>query len=292
MQKFYFLASLLCFHLPAVFAQNTSIVPPPPAQNAPFFPVHDYAGLFTDEEFRDLNTQLQAYEKNTSNEFVIVVLGSIHNHVLEQVSLEIARSWQIGKYNRNNGVLLFITKKERQARLEIGRGLKDKVTDEQARQILQVFLNPNFTEEKYARGVRGVFEAVRKLVGDTYTTQAINNPFYRWQAALLVSITLILALIVQELLIIWLSGLAITVFATEYAYYANRWDIDLNYAMIYWFVCGFMLIFLLALLFGGGNRRGGGDSSYYDDDYYYSSGSSSGGSSGGSFDGDGASSDW
>lgn len=274
---------------PKLGAQESTLIPPPPKMFAPIF---DYARILSDEEYEDLDTQLRTYESQTSNEFVVVTWDSLDNAVLEQISLEFAQSWQIGKYERNNGILLFIAKKERQARLEIGKGLTSQISDEQARQILQKYFKPNFAQKKYVQGIKQVFEEVSKLVGDKFSNQPKENTLYRWQAVILLLTTIIIIIISQNQVWLWLAILAMMVTTIEYTYYQNRLDINLIYAIIYWLLTGSTILYhIICWGKGGKPPKRGGYRDTHDYEYRdYNSGSSD--SSGGSFDGDGGSGDW
>jgi uncharacterized protein len=148
-------------------AQLDKIVPtrPPASQGL----VIDYTNTLTQLQVQDLNQKLIAYDDSTSNQIAVVIMNTIGDNSLEDVSLEILRRWGIGSKEHNNGILLFIVKEDRKIRIEVGYGLEGVVPDVTAKTIINTDLRPNFIEENYYRGIDLAVDDLMKATRGEYT---------------------------------------------------------------------------------------------------------------------------
>ena len=104
MQRYFAFLCLFC--LPVLtFA---FVVPPKPTTY-----VSDYAKMLSSEEVVILETKLQDFERNTTNEIAVVTVLSLDGDTVENVAQEIFTKWGIGKKDKNNGVLLLISLEDR-----------------------------------------------------------------------------------------------------------------------------------------------------------------------------------
>ncbi|MGB2553902.1 TPM domain-containing protein, partial [Campylobacter sp. MOP51] len=82
--------------------------------------VVDEANILTKGAKDSLTATLEAHEKATTNQVVVVTLKSLHNYSIESYSLALARKWAIGQKDKDNGVLLVIAPNEKEVRIEVG----------------------------------------------------------------------------------------------------------------------------------------------------------------------------
>lgn len=96
---------------------------------------------------------------------VVVTIPSLDGDAIEDLAVRIVEKWGLGQKERNNGVLLLIAVRDRRAKIEVGYGLEDRLTDALSRRILEDRLFPAFREKDYAGGVLatcdGIIEATR-----------------------------------------------------------------------------------------------------------------------------------
>jgi len=126
--------------------------------------VNDYANLFTPEEEKILEDKISDLEKKSSVEIGILTIESLNGQPLFTYSMAVARSWGIGKKDKDNGLLILIAKKERKIRIEVGYGLEGTITDAQAFWLIENILKPKFRQQKYFQGVNEVLDRISEAI--------------------------------------------------------------------------------------------------------------------------------
>ena len=130
--------------------------------------VVDRAGILGAQAEAALDARLAALEKETSDQLVVVTVPSLENEPINEFGLRLGRGWRVGQKGLDNGVLVIVAPAERQARIEVGYGLEDLLTDERSAQILRDRMIPNFRKGFMERGVGdGVAASVATLKSDT-----------------------------------------------------------------------------------------------------------------------------
>jgi uncharacterized protein len=127
--------------------------------------LNDYAGLLTKEEVADLETKLETFEKNTTNEIAVVTIESLDGDTIENVAQEIFTKWGIGKQDKNNGVLFLISLGDRKTRIHTGYGVEGDLTDIGTSYIQQDIVTPAFREGKYFDGINGAVDKMIEALG-------------------------------------------------------------------------------------------------------------------------------
>lgn len=103
-------------------------------------PVMDLAGLLSDSEERQLVAL--AYELHTNNgpQITILTVNDLQGYAIEDFSIRLAEKWQLGSREKDNGLLVIISKAERKVRIEVGGGIEGEITDfDTARFTRQIF---------------------------------------------------------------------------------------------------------------------------------------------------------
>jgi uncharacterized protein len=68
--------------------------------------VSDYAGRLNRAQIDELTALIQQYERQTSIEFAVVVVNSLHGQSAREYAVGIGDAWGVGKAGRNNGIVL------------------------------------------------------------------------------------------------------------------------------------------------------------------------------------------
>ncbi len=134
--------------------------PPKPAAR-----VNDYAAVLDETGRSAIEERLAAFERQTSNQVVVALVPSLDGQAIEDVAVRLVEAWGLGQKDKNNGVLLLIAIVDRRARIEVGYGLEDRLTDALSRRILEDRLFPAFRSGNYAGGIlatcEGIIDATR-----------------------------------------------------------------------------------------------------------------------------------
>jgi uncharacterized protein len=127
--------------------------------------VNDYAGVLNAQAESAIGAKLAEFERDSSTQIVVAVIPALDGDAIEDVATRTLERWGLGQKGRNNGVLLVIAMAERRARIEVGYGLEDRLTDALSRRILEDRLFPAFRTGDYAAGISatcdGIIEATR-----------------------------------------------------------------------------------------------------------------------------------
>lgn len=154
------LKSLLIIILLLFPAQLPALEAPPLAGR-----VNDLARMLPPESLQRLEQRLAAFERETSNQVVVLTVPTLQGDDIDRFSIRVAEAWKIGQKGRDNGVLLVIAKEERKVRIEVGMGLQGVLPDITAGRIIRDVMRPYLKSGNYdqgiAAGVDGIIAATK-----------------------------------------------------------------------------------------------------------------------------------
>lgn len=120
----------------------------------------DDAGILAPATEETLESLLARLEEAAGLQLVVLTIPSLADEPIESYALRVAQIWELGSRARDDGVLLVVAVGDRQARIEVGYGLEDKLPDVVAGRIIRDTMTPHFRRGDYDRGVLG---AVREI---------------------------------------------------------------------------------------------------------------------------------
>lgn len=127
--------------------------------------VVDAANLLSPTQEQALTAQLSALEADGKGpQFVVATTPTLKGQEINFYSIDLARAWQLGANERGDGVLLLVAPNERQVRIEVGKGLEQRLPDEVCAEIIKTDLLPAFRSGDMAGGIeRGVGAIIAQL---------------------------------------------------------------------------------------------------------------------------------
>jgi uncharacterized protein len=129
--------------------------------------VVDDAGLLSAEDERTITVDLEALEKKTTDQLVLVTLPSLQGFEIEEFGYKLGRHWGVGQEGKDNGVILIVAPKERKVRIEVGRGLEGVLPDAIAKVIIENAILPKFRSGDFPGGIKaGLRDITLVLTGD------------------------------------------------------------------------------------------------------------------------------
>ena len=138
-------------------------LPLPAAQQTPLPAlsgrVVDDAGMLAAAERTRLEADLARLEADTSVQLVVVTVPRIEGPI-EDFSLRLAEAWEIGHSGSDTGLLLLVSRNDRQSRIEVGYGLEAAIPDGLAGRILRDELAPRFAAGDFESGLRAAAVAL------------------------------------------------------------------------------------------------------------------------------------
>ena len=131
--------------------------------------VNDYADLLSASATAQIQQKLEALEQDTGAQVVVLTIDSLEGEQLEEYSLRVAETWELGRAEQDDGALLLIAKNDRKMRLEVGYGLEPVLSDVISKRILDQILRPNFRAGDFDGGVERAIDAIDGLIRGTGT---------------------------------------------------------------------------------------------------------------------------
>ena len=126
--------------------------------------VTDLANLLPIEAESRLEAKLKTLESETGAQVAVLTVPSLEGEVIEDFSLRVAETWQLGRETQDDGVLVLVARDDRRVRIEVGYGLEGAITDLQSRRIIDGLMVPRFRQGDFAGGIEAAVNAVAGAV--------------------------------------------------------------------------------------------------------------------------------
>jgi uncharacterized protein len=134
------------------------------AVDVPAKPPHyfnDFASLIDLQTAQKLNQQLEEFERQTSNQILVVIYPSLPaDAAIEDFTQDAFRAWKPGQQGRNNGAILFVFLKDRKMRIQTGYGLEGALPDAICKRIISDEIAPRFQAGDFSGGMTAAVNAM------------------------------------------------------------------------------------------------------------------------------------
>ncbi|MCE5329496.1 TPM domain-containing protein, partial [bacterium] len=153
--------------------------------------VNDFAGMLDSATIDNITGIITDVNTKTTAEIAVVTVNNLQGITIEEYAVKLFEKWGIGKKEKNNGVLLLISKEDRLLRIEVGYGLEGALTDLESGRIINDIIVPQFKADDYNTGVyNGVIAIANEIYadagipaeGEVATTEYVapKEPPYFW----------------------------------------------------------------------------------------------------------------
>lgn len=149
------------------------VIPP-----APKAYVHDAANVINKTTAQQLEQKLQAFERETSIQFVVAVYPKMQSDSdVADYSQRVFDKWGVGQKQTNNGVVMFVFMEDRQVFIVTGYGIEGALPDVTAKRIIEDEVIPRFREGDFSGGIvagatsviaatRGEYKGTGRTIGE------------------------------------------------------------------------------------------------------------------------------
>lgn len=142
----------------------------------PAGPVYDGANVIDDTDEAVLDQRLRAYNQSTGRAVIVATVPSLDGQEIEPYANELARAWDIGGKETEQGLLFLVAPNERKLRIENSRGLDERMTDIMSGRIIRDVVVPQFKAGKMSQGiVLGTDAIIKQLDLDPAQAKAIEE---------------------------------------------------------------------------------------------------------------------
>lgn len=122
--------------------------------------VNDFTKTLSASENNLLEAKLRAYNDSTSTEITVVIVNTIGQEHIGLYVTELGHDWKVGKKGKDNGIVLFIAKDDRNMNISTGYGMEGIITDARSRNIIENILAPNFRKNHFYEGIDQATDAL------------------------------------------------------------------------------------------------------------------------------------
>lgn len=112
--------------------------------------VVDTTGTLSQSIVDSLNSDLKNFDPTA--QIAVVFVNSTSPESLEDYSIHLADKWKVGYKGIDNGVILLVAKADHKIRIEVGRGVEDKLTDAESGRIINNVIAPKFKQGDFDGG--------------------------------------------------------------------------------------------------------------------------------------------
>jgi len=180
-----------------LFAQE--VIPPAPTA---YF--NDYAHVVSAGTAAQLNKTLEDFERQSSDQIVVAVFPKMQSDSsVEDYTVRVARSWQAGLKDKNNGAVLFVFVQDHKMFLQVGYGLEGVLPDALCKRIIDEQISPRFKAGDFdgglTAGVQAVISAAKGEYKGTGTTVADQPPINNDQSNMDPLVVIIFLIIVAAI---------------------------------------------------------------------------------------------
>jgi uncharacterized protein len=178
----------------------TENLPPAPAKD-----FTDQAGVVDAGTAQAIETQLEQFERDTSNQILVAIYPSLPADAeLAQYCIDTGNAWRAGQKGKDNGAILFVFVNDHRIFIATGRGLEGALPDATCKNIITQVIAPAFRQGDYAGGVQAGINAMvaatkgeYKGTGETHAEQGDGTSI--WIILLFIALFILFVFIAPRL---------------------------------------------------------------------------------------------
>jgi uncharacterized protein len=128
--------------------------------------VNDYDSLFTPAQEYFLDSLIARFEQQTTIQIAVVTVDTAmtSKENFDNYALRILRVWSIGQQEKQNGIVVAISRPYRKIRIENGYGIVKVLPDRETKMIIDTAFIPSFKKGEYFEGtLHGVQTLMERL---------------------------------------------------------------------------------------------------------------------------------
>ncbi len=117
--------------------------------------VNDFEHLFTQQQIDQLDDLIHAFEQRTTIEIGVITVDSSLTMAgnFDFFTQKTMDAWLIGKKDKNNGILIGISKQFRKIRIQKGAGIEKELSNADTKRLIDEAFLPFFKKGEYYEGL-------------------------------------------------------------------------------------------------------------------------------------------
>jgi uncharacterized protein len=132
--------------------------------------VSDRANLLSPQGIKQISDDIAKLEAETSAEIAVVTVpDTVPYPTPKAYTTKLFNRWKIGKKDRDNGVLVLVSLKDRRVEIETGYGVQGFLSNAQVKDIIHTYMIPSFKTGNYEEGIRAGTTVIIGSLRGAYT---------------------------------------------------------------------------------------------------------------------------
>ena len=146
---------LMLFGLCACYSESEGY----PKPTDKFF-VNDFAGVMNDADAQTVYNKGAALYEATKAQAVVITVEDLGGEEASDYALNIGREWGVGDKDEDNGVVILLSRDDREIYIAVGYGLEGALPDSKTGRIIDTYGIPYFSADDFSTGLVGIYNSV------------------------------------------------------------------------------------------------------------------------------------
>ena len=130
--------------------------------------VYDYADVLNPQEEKELENKLVRYSDSTSTQIVVISIEDLKGEDIGILTPKWAHEWGIGQAKEDNGILILLSKNDREIWISPGYGVEDRLTAGINGELIRNIIIPEFKAGSYYNGLDKGADAIFEVLKGKY----------------------------------------------------------------------------------------------------------------------------
>lgn len=156
---------ILVFFLFGIYANAQFTIPKVPSFQTS---VYDYADVLNPTEEKELENKLVRYSDSTTTQIVVITINDLKGESIGLLTPRWAQEWGIGQEKEDNGILILLSKNDREIWISPGYGVEDRLTAGINGELIRNIIIPEFKAGSYYSGLDKGADAIFEVLKGKY----------------------------------------------------------------------------------------------------------------------------
>lgn len=138
--------------------------------------VSDPAGILPDSERRAIDMKIAALTDSTTAEIAVAVVDVIDSSLTpEEFATALFEEWGIGKRDKDNGLLILVSRDDRAVQIRTGYGLEGVLPDIKLGRLIRTRMFPKFRKGDYAGAISAAVDYIGREISSPSAADEIRS---------------------------------------------------------------------------------------------------------------------
>lgn len=130
--------------------------------------VYDYADVLNPTEEKELEIKLVRYSDSTTTQIVVITIEDLKGEDIGILTPKWGHEWGIGQEKEDNGILILLSKNDREIWIAPGYGVEDRLTAGINGELIRNIIIPEFKAGSYYSGLDKGADAIFEVLKGKY----------------------------------------------------------------------------------------------------------------------------